>query len=105
LAFSLKPKGAIIIDEGAVRAIQGRGKSLLPSGIVRVIGEFGVGDPVQFMNREGAVLGNGLVNYAASDIRKIKGLKSAQITDCLGEKPYDEVIHRDNLVLTETTAN
>jgi glutamate 5-kinase len=45
------------------------------------------------------------VNYAASDIRKIKGLKSAQITDCLGEKPYDEVIHRDNLVLTETTAN
>ena len=105
LAFSLKPKGAIIIDEGAVRAIQGRGKSLLPSGIVRVIGEFSVGDPVQFMNSEGAVLGNGLVNYAASDIRKIKGLKSAQITDCLGEKPYDEVIHRDNLVLTETTAN
>lgn len=103
LAFSLKPKGAIIIDEGAVRAIQGRGKSLLPSGIVRVIGEFSVGDPVQFMNSEGAVLGNGLVNYAASDIRKIKGLKSTQITDCLGEKPYDEVIHRDNLVLTETT--
>ena len=105
LAFSLKPKGAIIIDEGAARAIQGRGKSLLPSGIVRVIGEFNVGDPVQFISSEGTILGNGLVNYSASDIRKIKGLKSAQIADCLGEKPYDEVIHRDNLVLTETTAN
>ena len=51
----------------------------------------------------GTVLGNGLVNYSASDIRKIKGLKSGQIANCLGEKPYDEVIHRDNLALTETT--
>lgn len=105
LAFSLKPKGAIIIDEGATRAIQGRGKSLLPSGIVRVIGEFNVGDPVQFISGEGTVLGNGLVNYSASDIRKIKGLKSGQIANCLGTKPYDEVIHRDNLVLTEATTN
>ena len=101
LAFSLKPKGAITIDNGAAKALRGRGKSLLPSGIVRIIGEFGVGDPVQIMDLEGTVLGNGLVNYAASDIRKIKGLKSAQIANCLGEKPYDEVIHRDNLVLTE----
>ena len=105
LAFSLKPKGAIIIDEGAVHAITGRGKSLLPSGIVRVIGQFSVGDPVQFMSGEGTVLGNGLVNYAASDIRKIKGLKSSQIASCLGAKPYDEVIHRDNLALTEATTN
>ena len=103
LAFSLKPKGAIIIDDGASRAIQNRGKSLLPSGIVQVIGEFSVGDPVQVINGDGNVLGNGLVNYAASDIRKITGLKSSQIAAHLGEKPYDEVIHRDNLVLTEET--
>jgi len=105
LAFSLKPKGAIIIDEGAKRAIEGQGKSLLPSGIVGVIGEFSVGDPVQFISGGGTVLGNGLVNYSASDIRKIKGLKSDQIANCLGEKPYDEVIHRDNLALTEATTN
>jgi len=101
LAFSLKPKGAVTIDNGAAKAIQGLGKSLLPSGIVRVNGEFSVGDPVQVIDLEGTILGNGLVNYAASDIRKIKGLKSAQIANRLGEKPYDEVIHRDNLVLTQ----
>jgi len=105
LAFSLKPKGAIIIDDGATKAIKGRGKSLLPSGIERVIGEFGVGDPVQLIDGAGQILGNGLVNYSAGDIRKIQGLKTSQIMDCLGEKPYDEVIHRDNLVLTETTTN
>jgi glutamate 5-kinase len=101
LAFSLKPKGAIVIDDGAVGAIVRGGKSLLPSGIVRVVGEFNVGDPVQFIDADGTVLGNGLVNYTASDIRKIKGLRTSQIADSLGEKPYDEVIHRDNLVLTD----
>jgi glutamate 5-kinase len=105
LAFSLKPKGALVVDDGASNAIRGRGKSLLPSGIVRVIGEFSVGDPVQFINADGTILGNGLVNYSAGDIRKIKGLKTGQIAACLGEKPYDEVIHRDNLVLTEEALN
>ena len=74
---------------------------MLPSGIVNVTGEFSVGDPVHVIDLQGTILGNGLVNYAASDIRKIKGLKSDQIVSRLGEKPYDEVIHRDNLVLTE----
>jgi glutamate 5-kinase len=105
LAFSLKPKGAIVVDEGARNAIRGRGKSLLPSGIVRVIGDFSVGDPVQCRASDGTILGNGLVNYAAGDIRKIKGLKTGQIAACLGEKPYDEVIHRDNLVLIEDAVN
>jgi glutamate 5-kinase len=105
LAFSLKPKGTIVVDDGARAAIRGRGKSLLPSGIVRVIGEFNVGDPVQFTDAAGRVLGNGLVNYSAGDIRKIKGLKTGQVAACLGEKPYDEVIHRDNLVLTEEAVN
>ena len=62
--------------------------------------EFGVGDPVQIVDLNGTILGNGLVNYAASDIHKIKGLKSVQIASRLGEKPYDEVIHRDNLAIT-----
>ncbi len=105
LAFSLKPKGVIRIDAGATRALITGGKSLLPSGIAAVNGQFNVGDPVQFAGPDGRVLGNGLVNYSASDINKIKGLRSSAIADCLGEKPYDEVIHRDNLVLTSDTLN
>ena len=103
LAFSLKPKGVIRIDGGAARALTTGGKSLLPSGIAAVSGQFNVGDPVQFAGPDGQVLGNGLVNYSASDINKIKGMRSGDIADCLGEKPYDEVIHRDNLVLTNET--
>lgn len=105
LAFSLKPKGSITIDEGAINAIKKRGKSLLPSGVVRVVGDFRVGDPVQFISTGGTILGNGLVNYSAGDIHKIRGLKTGQIAERLGEKPYDEVIHRDNLVLTEDAIN
>ncbi len=105
LAFSLKPKGVIRIDAGAARALTTGGKSLLSSGIAAVSGQFNVGDPVQFAGPDGQVLGNGLVNYSAGDINKIKGLRSSDIAGCLGEKPYDEVIHRDNLVLTRCTLN
>ncbi len=105
LAFSLKPKGVIRIDQGAARALTTGGKSLLPSGIAAVSGQFNVGDPVQFAGPDGQVLGNGLVNYSAGDIDKIKGLRTSAIATCLGEKPYDEVIHRDNLVLTSCTLN
>lgn len=100
IAFTLKPKGIIKIDEGAAGAILNRGKSLLPSGIVSVEGEFSVGAPVEFKKTDNEKLGIGLVNYSADDIRKIKGLKSTKIKDLLGYKPYDEVIHRDNLAIT-----
>jgi glutamate 5-kinase len=101
IAFTLKPKGIIRIDEGAADAIVNRGKSLLPSGIVGVEGEFSVGAPVEFRKADdNEILGNGLVNYSSSDIRKIMGLKSSQIKKHLGHKPYDDVIHRDNLVVT-----
>ncbi|NQT68910.1 MAG: glutamate 5-kinase [Desulfobacteraceae bacterium] len=100
IAFTLKPKGVISIDEGAAAAILQRGKSLLPSGIVGVEGEFSVGAPVEFRRGDGETLGTGLVNYSSVDIRKIMGLKSSQIEQCLGQKPYDYVIHRDNLAIT-----
>ncbi|MFQ5484492.1 MAG: glutamate 5-kinase [Desulfobacterales bacterium] len=100
IAFNLKPKGMIRVDDGAATAILKRGKSLLPSGILDVEGEFNVGAAVQFIKDDNKVLGTGLVNYSAADIRKIMGLKSSKIKGCLGYKPYDEVIHRDNLVLT-----
>jgi glutamate 5-kinase len=99
IGFTTKPKGVIRIDDGAMRAITQRGKSLLPAGIVEVIGEFGPGSPVEFINGGGEVLGTGLVNYSAEDIRKIMGLRTSEIKRRLGEKPYDEVIHRDNLTV------
>ena len=101
IAFTLKPKGLLRIDEGAANAVLNRGKSLLPSGIVDVEGEFGVGDPVKFAADGQEAFGTGLVNYSSSDIRKIMGLKSSRIQELLGYKPYDEVIHRDNLAITK----
>jgi glutamate 5-kinase len=101
IAFTLKPKGTIMIDDGAATAILKSGKSLLPSGIVSVDGEFSVGAAVEFRRESNdEILGTGLVNYCASDIRKIMGLKSGKIKKYLGYKPYDEVIHRDNLAIT-----
>jgi len=100
IAYTLKPKGSIIVDDGAARAVLQNGKSLLPSGIVGVEGEFGQGAAVDFKTRKAHRLGIGLVNYTSSEIRVIKGLKTSQIKKKLGAKPYDEVIHRDNLVIT-----
>jgi glutamate 5-kinase len=100
IAYSLKPKGIIQIDDGAVRAILKNGKSLLSSGIVAVKNDFGVGAPVEFQNQRNESLGIGLVNYSSADIEKIKGLRSNHIKQVLGHKSYDEVIHRDNLAIT-----
>jgi glutamate 5-kinase len=105
IAFTLKPKGVIKIDDGASAAILNRGKSLLPSGIVDVEGEFNVGAPVEFKNGDNETLGTGLVNYSSSDIRKIMELKSSRIKKILGHKPYDDVIHRDNLAITSEYHN
>ncbi len=99
IAFNLKPKGAVVIDAGAQAAILKRGKSLLPSGIVDVENDFYVGAPVEFKSIDNEKLGIGLVNYSASDVRKIMGKKSGQIEKLLGQKTYDEVIHRDNLAI------
>ncbi len=100
IAFSLKPQGVLKIDDGAATALLRNGKSLLPSGILEVTSDFGVGAPVEFVNRHNDVLGIGLVNYTSSEIKKIMGLKSNRIKQVLGHKSYDEIIHRDNLAIT-----
>ncbi|MDY0163677.1 glutamate 5-kinase [Desulfobotulus sp.] len=100
IAFNLKPKGSVTLDAGASAALRSQGKSLLPGGIIRVDGEFSMGAPVSILDVEGSVLGMGLCNYASADVRRIMGRKTAQIRDVLGYKPYDEVIHRDNLAIT-----
>ncbi|MDY6833075.1 MAG: glutamate 5-kinase [Thermodesulfobacteriota bacterium] len=99
IAYSLKTRGALTVDEGAAGAIVHKGKSLLPGGITSVSGDFSQGAPVDILSAAGEHLGVGLVNYSAAEIRTIKGLKSGMIEKALGAKPYDEVIHRNNLVL------
>jgi glutamate 5-kinase len=96
---SLPPKGKLVLDAGAVRAILSHGKSLLPSGIVRVEGKFFAGDPVVCVDEKGKEIAIGLINYDAKEVEKIKGLNTKEIEGQLGYKGYDEVIHRDNLCL------
>jgi len=101
IAFTLRPRGKLIIDDGAKKALLEKGKSLLPSGIIDVEGDFDLGDPVSCVSREGTILAKGLVNFSSAEISKIKGLKTSQISQVLGHKDYDEVIHRDNLAITK----
>ncbi|UCG13890.1 MAG: glutamate 5-kinase [Deltaproteobacteria bacterium] len=102
IAHTLKPHGDLLLDHGASEALRHRGKSLLPTGIKGVRGEFGVGAPVRCLSIEGEEIGIGLVNYSAAEIEKIKGVRSYMIEEILGYKHSDEVIHRDNFVLRET---
>ncbi len=89
------------MDEGAVAALTLRGKSLLPSGILDIQGTFLTGDPITCATRDGVAFAQGLTNYSAETLRRIKGKKTSEIRDLLGALEYEEVIHRDNLVLTE----
>ena len=100
IAFTRSPKGEIVVDRGAEMALLMRGKSLLPSGIRDVRGRFSLGDSVVLLNEEDKKLAVGMVNYHSSEIKKIIGLRSMEIESRLGFKHDDEVIHRDNLVLT-----
>lgn len=99
IAYTLRPKGHLVLDPGACRALRQGGKSLLPSGIIEVRGEFGIGDPVQCLDEQGRAVAAGLVNYDSEDVEKIHGVQTSQIKAVLGYKDSDEVIHRDNLVL------
>ena len=89
------------MDDGAKDALVRGGKSLLPSGIVAVDGIFNVGDSVLCVDCNDHWFAKGLVNYSSSDLNKILGKKSKEIEGILGRKDYDEVIHRDNLVIIE----
>ena len=95
---SLKSSGALVVDDGAVRALSS-GKSLLPAGVTGIDGEFKRGDVVDVKDRSGRVLARGLVAYAAEDARRIAGRKSAEIEKLLGFRGRDEMVHRDDLVV------
>ncbi len=100
LAFNLSPKGEIILDKGAEEAIVKKGKSILPIGIIGVEGNFNMGASITIKSMQGETLGKGLTNYSSVDIIKIMGHKSNKIVEILGYKPYNDVVHRDNLAIT-----
>jgi glutamate 5-kinase len=99
IAFAFKSKGTISIDDGAEKALLHGGKSLLPSGVMRVDGDFARGECVEVSDGDARVIARGIVNYSSADIDKIKGSKSVEIERKLGYKYTEEVIHRDNMVL------
>jgi len=101
LAFTARPRGALVCDEGAVRALCERGRSLLPAGVVGVRGRFGVGDPVECQGPAGNTFARGLSGYSSEDVERIKGGSTKQIQRVLGFSNGSEVIHRDDLVLLD----
>ncbi|MFO7820321.1 MAG: glutamate 5-kinase [Halanaerobacter sp.] len=99
IAFNMAVGGKLVVDLGAAQALEEGGSSLLACGIVETKGDFAAGDVVDVLDGSGTKIARGLVNYAQREVEQIKGLHSSDIKDELGYQAYDEVIHRDNLVL------
>jgi len=100
IGYTVQPRGWLVIDPGAQRALVQQGRSLLPIGIVAMRGNFQKGDVIVIEDKAGLEIARGLTNYSAEDLEKIKGLKSDAIAAVLSHCPYAEVVHRDNLVVT-----
>lgn len=96
---NVRPAGSIHVDDGAVRAVVERNKSLLPAGITKVVGDFSRGDVIAICSPDGATIARGLSNYSAADVERIRGRKTADVRALLADAAYDEVVHRDNLVV------
>ena len=101
IGTTAKPRGWLKLDDGAVNAMLNRGKSLLPSGVVSVGGDFRFGDVVEIRDTRGVAFGRGLANYSSDDAARIVGKQTREIASILGSKDYDEIIHRNNFVLIE----
>jgi glutamate 5-kinase len=99
IAGHLQVRGRVHIDAGAVQAMREQGRSLLPVGVKKVEGDFGRGDLVAVLDADGREVARGLINYDASEARRILGLASAKVQEALGYPGAPELIHRDNLVL------
>ena len=100
LASSYKVFGEVVIDAGAVLAIRG-GSSLLPSGIIRIMGNFSSGDIVEIKSEKNDLIGRGVISYDSDELKKIKGKKTPEILKILGYSGRDEIIHRDNFILDD----
>lgn len=101
IAFSMKPRGVIVCDDGATKAVRERGRSLLPSGVTRVDGRFRRGDCVSLVNATGDEFARGLAAYGAEEAGRIAGKRSPQVISILGYALGAELVHRDDLVLLD----
>jgi glutamate 5-kinase len=99
IGLTARPRGHYIVDPGARRALEAGAGSLLPIGIVEVVGDFDKGDVVGIRDVHGEEFARGLTNFATSEARRIQGLRTEQARQTLGASFYTEVVHRDNLVL------
>ncbi|MDP6976979.1 MAG: glutamate 5-kinase [Myxococcota bacterium] len=101
VAFTTRVQGQLVLDEGASRAIQRRGRSLLPAGVVSLKGNFRRGDSVACLDPAGNEIARGLCAYGADEVERIKGIATSKIERVLGYSNGDELIHRDDLVILE----
>ncbi len=99
IGFSAQTAGQLSVDEGAAKAMCIDGRSLLAIGIKDVVGDFGKGDIVSVVNQQSLEIARGLVNYSSIQVKQIRGCRSDRIEQILGQCPYEEVIHRDNLAI------
>ncbi|MBO7330100.1 MAG: glutamate 5-kinase [Lentisphaeria bacterium] len=102
LGFFSRISGALIVDDGAVQALTVRGKSLLPSGMIAVKGEFRRGDTVEILSLSQTPIARGLVNFDAKDCLRLCGKHSDEVVEIMGKEAETEAVHRDNLVLLES---
>ena len=99
IGLASRPAGKLTVDDGAVQALAEEGKSLLPRGIVAVAGTFKKGATVSVLAPDGQEVARGLTNYGSDQLERIKGFRTTQIARILGDKPYDEAIHRNNMTV------
>ncbi|MEX2119790.1 MAG: glutamate 5-kinase [Pirellulales bacterium] len=100
IGFTAQPRGHLVLDDGARRAIEKQGRSLLAIGVLDAVGNFKKGDVVALRDKAGCEFARGLTNYPLAEVLRIKGLRTDAIAAALGHRPYPEVIHRDNMALT-----
>jgi glutamate 5-kinase len=99
LGYTARPRGKLVVDAGARTAVERGGSSLLPIGVVQVVGAFSKGDVVALCDSDGVEFARGLSNYSSADAARILGLRTEKIGEVLGALPYEEIVHRDNLVV------
>lgn len=101
IGMTVRPAGALTVDDGAVRALVEKNRSLLATGITEIVGRFEKGDVVVIRDGRGREIGRGLINYDAAETRLIMGRRTEEFESLLGRRAYDEVIHRDNMVVAQ----
>jgi len=103
ISYVTRPKGRVVVDDGAAAMILTKGKSLLPCGVVNVEGSFHAGDPVEIVEPGGRAIAVGLSNFTAGEVLKIKGANTSQVCRILDHECDEEVVHRNNMILKKET--